>query len=340
MDSVCADLLPQGLDPGRTAFGAVVDVAVSSLRAPDTPRIDGDDPEHVRSLAEAGAPWPPILVHRQTMRIIDGAHRVRAARLCGHDTIAAILFDGDEREAFVLAVRLNVVHGLPLSRGERRAAALRIIRDYPEWSNRAIAAAAGISDKTVAAVRRSAAELPQSPRRVARNGVVHRLDTAQARRTAMELLRTQPGVPIAEIARRAGISETTVKDVRRRMRRGEDPVPARYRAAPRPRRATPAAASLDIGSEQAGHLESVGRLRRDPAVRHSDSGRQLLRWLEAPGFDCAHWAKVAENLPPYHIAAVIGLARQRAEAWQHFAHLLEQYDAQPAAGRWPLPGTG
>jgi ParB-like chromosome segregation protein Spo0J len=50
------------------------------------------------------------------MRVIDGIHRVEAAKLRGAKEIEARLFDGDESASYVLAVQANVTHGLPLSR--------------------------------------------------------------------------------------------------------------------------------------------------------------------------------------------------------------------------------
>ena len=57
--------------------------------------------EHIRSLAELQDELPPILVHRTTMRVIDGMHRLKAAILRGERTIEATFYDGDDAEAFV-----------------------------------------------------------------------------------------------------------------------------------------------------------------------------------------------------------------------------------------------
>jgi len=88
------------------------------------------------------------------MGIIDGVHRVQAAILRGQKEIDAEFVDGSSEDAFVLAVRVNVDHGLPLSLADRKAAAERILDTHPDWSDRAIAAAVGLSHKTVGAIRR------------------------------------------------------------------------------------------------------------------------------------------------------------------------------------------
>ena len=204
-------------------------VPVTDLVLSNWLRVKGEDIKHVRALAEVEDELPPIVVHQATMRVIDGMHRVRAAMLSGVAYIEALLFDGAEDEAFLLAVRLNVAHGLPLSRADRMAAAVRIIHSSPQWSDRAIARAAGLSDKTVASIRRRAsasAEIPHLPDRIGRDGRVRPFSPAAGRRMAGDLIEQNPDAAIREIALRAGISPGTARDVRERLRNGLDPVPA------------------------------------------------------------------------------------------------------------------
>ena len=152
---------------GPWAAGERVLVCVGA----DSPRLHGEDLEHIRSLAELADELPPILVQRKTMRVIDGMHRLKAAVLRGERTIEAIFYDGDDAEAFVLAVRSNVQHGLPLTLSDRKAAAARIVILNPHWSDRAIAEVSGLSAKTVATVRSDAADLlPEDSRRIGRDG--------------------------------------------------------------------------------------------------------------------------------------------------------------------------
>jgi ParB-like chromosome segregation protein Spo0J len=209
-------------------------VPVTDLVLSNWLRVKGEDIKHVRALAEVEDELPPIVVHQATMRVIDGMHRVRAAMLSGVAYIEALLFDGAEDEAFLLAVRLNVAHGLPLSRADRTAAAVRIIHSSPQWSDRAIARAAGLSDKTVASLRRRArasAEIPHLPDRIGRDGRIRPFSPAAGRRVAGDLIAQNPDAAIREIALRAGISPGTARDVRERLRNGLDPVPPRQRDA-------------------------------------------------------------------------------------------------------------
>ncbi|RAJ67249.1 MULTISPECIES: ParB/RepB/Spo0J family partition protein, partial [unclassified Streptomyces] len=214
-----------GADEGAGRERAVL--ALDTLLDSDSPRIDGEDGERVRQLAELEAPLPPVLVHRATLRVIDGMHRVRAARLRGDDTIEAEFFDGGDTDAFALAVRLNIAHGLPLTQADRAAAAERLLRARPSWSDRRIAAGTGLSAGTVAAVRRrSTAQDEQLNTRVGRDGRVRPLRAAEGRLRASQVIAANPGATLREIAAVAGIATATAKDVRDRMRQGRGPLPA------------------------------------------------------------------------------------------------------------------
>src|ERR1700731_5146192 len=76
-------------------------VPVSDLILSNWLRVKGEDIKHVRVLAEVENELPPIVVHRATMQVIDGMHRVRAAILSGVGRIEALLFEGAEDEAFL-----------------------------------------------------------------------------------------------------------------------------------------------------------------------------------------------------------------------------------------------
>src|SRR5262245_51146343 len=76
-------------------------VPVEELLPADSPRLSGENETHAWLLAETEAALPPIVVHRETMRVIDGMHRLRAAVLRGQKTIAVKFFEGDEKDAFV-----------------------------------------------------------------------------------------------------------------------------------------------------------------------------------------------------------------------------------------------
>ena len=146
-------------------------VPLLRLKPADSPRLDGEVREHIRILAGSTARLPPILVHRRTMRVVDGMHRYHAALLRGDVEIEVTYLDAADEDVFVHAVAANVAHGLPLSLRDRKAAAQRILKTHPDWSDRSVATTTGLSPKTVGAVRRRASvEIPQSGSRLGRDG--------------------------------------------------------------------------------------------------------------------------------------------------------------------------
>ncbi|MGQ4512762.1 ParB/RepB/Spo0J family partition protein [Streptomyces sp. DW26H14] len=190
-------------------------VSVDALSPGVSPRFVKEDEEHIRRLAETDDELPPILVHRQGMRIIDGLHRYRAAILRGQTSISVKFFDGSDEEAFIHGVKTNVTHGLPLSLAERKVATEHIVRMCPQLSDRAIAGMVGLSATTVAVVRnRSGVQNDQSNTRIGRDGRVRPNDAEERRRRALDVIRRYPEASIREIARAAGVSVGTAHSLR------------------------------------------------------------------------------------------------------------------------------
>jgi hypothetical protein len=281
-------------------------IAISELSPGYSPRIEGENAEHVRVLTESPDLLPPIVVHRPTMRVIDGMHRLRAAVERGDSEILVEYFDGSEDDAFIRAVRDNVHHGLPLSRADREAAVVRLLRSRNEWSNRAIAAVTGLSAPTVGAIRRRTADMPfQSGSRVGRDGRTRPLSGVDGRARASRIIAEQPGASLRHIAREAGIALSTAQDVRKRLERGEDP--------------------LRTGSlrEPAARVSTLAVLRRDPSLRFTRTGRALLQWL---GVSAADPDEMAQAIPEYSTRSMAELARACADTWTRFAEAIELSD--------------
>jgi ParB-like chromosome segregation protein Spo0J len=276
--------------------GPVATVPVSALRLGHSPRQAGENLEHIRALADAPDELPPIIVRRADMRVVDGMHRLRAARLRGETQIAARFFDGDDGEAFVLAVRTNVTHGLPLSLADRKAAAERIVTSHAHWSDRMIATTAGLSAATIARIRRTRAE-PDPDVRVGHDGKARPVNSLERRRVARAILLADPTLSLREVARRAGISPETARSVRRGL--PDEPVP------PREDRST-----------------IVRQLRTDPTLRFSETGRTLLRLLETRALPPETWTAIAANMPPHWRDLVARVAMECADTWRRFAEQL------------------
>lgn len=290
------------------------------------------------------------------MRVVDGMHRIAAAALKGMDSVEVQYFDGAEEEAFMRAVAANTSHGLPLSVEDRKAAARRIFSAQPDLSDRAVAACVGLDAKTVAAARRrSTGEFPRLNARIGSDGRTHPLDRTAERIRAAELMTSRPDLPLRAIVKETGLSLGTAHDVRQRLLRGESPIPSGRRQ-PRGKgsQALAAKPTAETGSTAEGgsrassadargrrqravadgspalagrarfSLETLHKLTRDPSLRHSESGRRLLRWL------CVHfilddtWRQHMESVPSHCTATMAELALQYSGAWKRFAEELSR----------------
>jgi len=325
---------PSETDRSTAVVSKVVTVPLLSLRPADSPRLNGEDKAHIARLAETEAPLPPIMVDRRTMRVIDGMHRLMAASLQARETIDVIFFDGTEADIFLHAVRENVAHGLPLSQADRRAAAERIIASHPHLSDRSIGQVAGLAAKTVAAIRKqSSNEGAQSTVRMGRDGKLRPIDSTEGRKRAAELLSNPSKVSLRDVARECGISPATVLDVRKRLERGESPVPAKANAAARAaagtsaegadRPAAPAPAPRLPEPTPPDPAATVEQLLRDPSLRSNEQGKRILRLLHHNAVSTGQLPDIATVVPPHCVTTVMNLAHQYAKMWHDFARELD-----------------
>lgn len=313
-------------------YSAAEKVAVSALRTADSPRLEGIDANHAEALAEVSEELPPIIVRRSTMQVIDGVHRLHAALLSGAEEIAVRFFDGGGDDAFLLAVKANITHGLPLTLADRRAAAARIIGSHPRLSDRAIASIVGMAAKTVADVRsRMDGEISQVEARIGRDGRVRPVNPVGGRLVAADVIAADPDASLREVAERSGISVGTARDVRRRVLAGEHPVPPQQRAGVngssngRLRQAPQVTPQSWIAED----TESIlAGLRADPSLRYNESGRSLLRWLGARTVTVAEWQPAIDRMPAHCMLNVSKLARACAQNWLELANELDRRVAE------------
>ncbi|WP_433655174.1 transcriptional regulator [Nocardia sp. CA-128927] len=331
---VQTDGRPVEEDSTTTATASIVEtVPLSSIRVSGTPRLRGVNLEHIQVLAGIGERLPPIIVNRSSMCVIDGVHRLRAAELRGDSHIAVVFFEGDEIEGFVVAVRANIAHGMPLTLADRKAAAKRILVTHPHWSDSSIAANTALAAKTVAVIRnRSTEEVPRLDTRVGRDGKVRPLDVGRGRERAARLISERPDASLREIAREAGVSPTTVRDVQARLARGDAVVPAPK--VPAPKGAVSSAAGSPPGRGEA--LDKLIRtVQNDPAVRFSDSGKALLRLIGSHPVDEKAWLNIIASVPPHCSASIARIAQRNAFYWARLADELVKRGS--AAANYP-PG--
>ena len=134
----------------------VVDVDVDELEL--CPEYQLREKLETWKVEEYGAVFerlPPVLVGKVDghLYLLDGWHRVAAARSVGREKVAALIIETDAATAFSLAIRGNAMHGLPLRTKEKKAAARGMLVRFPERSDRWIAEDSGLSHPTVTGLR-------------------------------------------------------------------------------------------------------------------------------------------------------------------------------------------
>lgn len=321
-------------------------VSLSELVLAESPRLGGENTNHTRLLAQVEGELPPILAHRATMRVVDGVHRVQAAKLRGDEEISVCFVEGSDEELFLLAVRENISHGLPLSLADREAAAERILVMNPWWSDRAVGEASGVAAGTVRRIRqRSTAYLEQSNTRIGRDGRARPVNGEEGRRRTIAVISEHPKASLRVIASKAGVSVSTAHRVRTELAEQDEPGEQNGRDGQgRPsvvtERATPLTESGDpeaadasaarpmAGGDRAGQARSADgaawasvrqRLRNDPALKYSEPGRALLRWLDVHAIEADEWKQLVDAVPAHWADVVAAIALNCSKQWQKIA---------------------
>ena len=109
-------------------------------------RTDGLDFVTVQTYAddmESGAVFPAVEIvsDGQSSWLVDGQHRLAAAKQLGHETITANVTEGDYRDALLKSCATNAEHGKPRTNEDKRQKVLMLLEDeeWKNWSDREIA---------------------------------------------------------------------------------------------------------------------------------------------------------------------------------------------------------
>ena len=290
------------------------DLLIDSVTCGDSLRSNGLDPTQVALLAESDGYWPPILVWGEHNEVVDGAHRVAAARRLRHPTVVAVRFVGTFEEARIEAVRRNTQHGLPLILEDRRRAARWILAQHPEWSDRRVAAVTGLSGKTIARVRIDAPSTVGDRdrkviginHRVGVDGVARPVRSEEARARIMRALEKCPEGSLRKIAVVAGTSPETVRRVRATLHSANGAVDGSIIVEP-PERERPRSSVWET----------------DPAFATCDNDGRFTQWFSRTSVDYDECRRHASAIPFGRIYEVVDEARRRANAWHAFATSLE-----------------
>jgi transposase len=313
-----------------------VEVSVGSLVIGPYLRQAGTSAAHVHMLADVAdsAKLPPILVQKNGARVVDGMHRLEAAKLRQREHISARIIECSDEEALLLAIKSNTLHGLPLSRPDRLSGARRILAAHPDWSDRAVAEIAGLSAKTIGAIRkRSADAILPLEKRLGRDGKRRPVAGREGRRRAADYIYAHPDASLRQIARESDVSLGTVQDVRERIRNGMDPESGRYeplseqiaersiRAVTQDRSSASSAnmRSMKHTTQQVSWSAMSAKLTNDPALRYTEGGRAFLRWMAVHAVNAEEWNQFIDVIPVHWLREVGQVADSIGMEWVRFA---------------------
>jgi ParB-like chromosome segregation protein Spo0J len=261
----------------------------------------------VERYADSWERLPPITVYKvdDQLLVADGFHRHAAAVMLGKRTIRAEIIEGSMTDALDFVASVNLFHGLPLTRAERRRAVEVKLKLHHDWSDRRMAEELAVSRELVAKIRRQLIESRQIPNLPGRVGADGKLYTSAGlpkdagerlpkdRQTEQELETTERG--------RRGLSGAAPPP----EPKGEAPGKAPTRVAERG-----AAIPLQEGGLAAALSAEVGAATIDEMLEvMSKHVMQLIAWTQAEGFLEAykHASPNARGL--FHTAAIKLAAR-------------------------------
>jgi ParB-like chromosome segregation protein Spo0J len=288
-------------------------VPLDELSVGYSPRLVRVDDDHVALLMEVLERLPPIVVNEATMTVIDGVHRAEAFRRAGRSEIRAVLYSGDETGALVLAVQANVRHGKPLSRVERQAAAVGLLRRCPDRSDRWAGEVCGLSHSTVARLRQ-AAQAADRTARTGRDGRRRPVDPAPGREAVADALSSGRATSVRQAAAAAGVAASTAQRVAAGLREEQRSMDGLPSPAPPP--------------------GQFLRARTDPASASRPGRPEIGSWLEKTAVDTQDLHLYLDSVPLDRIHEVVDECRRRAHTWAEMADTLEEQ----AKARRPGPG--
>lgn len=123
------------------------------------------DPDYIEELQGQGTHWPALVVNRELI-LIDGFHRLEAARRRGDEEIEVEVRDAEGDESLALAARLNTIHGKRLTVMEL-AWRIKLLVEEKGWSQARAGEYFGksqpwISDYLIDSPRGSTLHLPRA----------------------------------------------------------------------------------------------------------------------------------------------------------------------------------
>jgi ParB-like chromosome segregation protein Spo0J len=311
-------------DPSKDGGDGIVELAVDEIVVGPLIRAAGVRAEHVDALSELDGRWPPIVVTADDHVVVDGVHRLEAARKLGMRRVSCMLFRGEGGDAFAEAVRLNVRQGLPLSFDDRERAAREVLHAHPQWSDRRIAELCGLAHGTVARLRSVCAsgDAVHLDTREGRDGRARPVDPAAVRSAIRDAIVEHPDASLRAIARLVGSTPSTVRSVRARMTDGSERVLSELPTAAYRREA------IAHDDERTGELLAFSGvaarvLSDDSALNNTPERRAFVDWFERTAIE-DDWSAFVGGPPLSRVYELSDEARRRADRWRAFADALER----------------
>ncbi len=264
----------------------------------------------VERYADSWERLPPITVYNVDERLLvaDGFHRHAAAVMLGKRTIRAEIIDGTFTDALDFVSSVNLFHGLPLTRSERRRAVEVKLKLHHDWSDRRMAEELAVSRELVAKIRRQLIEahkIPNLPGSVGADGKLY--TSAGIPKDQGEKLPKEPQVPVEESTERG----------KRAMGAAAAPAAPAKGEAPalgKPTR-TSDKTSPQIGRDDPRYIgdelsAEVGAVGIDEMLEFMvNQIKQLIDWTHVEGFLDAYKSASAGPRGLFHTAAIKLAAR-------------------------------
>lgn len=331
--------------------GEVVELNPLLVDAGPRVRVDGLNLDHVAALRETLDDLPPVTVVAagDRWRVVDGNHRREAAALAGRP-LRAVVVEMSKADAEDFAWRANGQHGLPYSLADRRRRVRSLLNTRPDWSDRQIAADAGVTHKVVGALRPTGPGGQLDGKRQGADGKSRPGSKAeeQAQRDRISaLLAEHPDWSLHRVAREVGASAMTVASVRTQIKSspavgvGDPPVETGPPPSPGEDRS-----EVDGDGSTGRHLASVpdranetpeltvgdvlnwypspGQWASDPSFRVSSAAQDFARLMDRRMFRDAEAEDIAGCCPVDRRRNAAIAARQMVAAWAALAVELEQ----------------
>jgi len=117
-------------------------------------------------LMQTGEIFPPFHVVSvgNAYLLVDGYHRLEAAKLAHVKDARCLVHDGDRRQAILLSSSANTRHGLHRTIADKRKVVMNLLSDaeWREWSDHQIARHCGVSQPFVSGLRSKSRKLPDN----------------------------------------------------------------------------------------------------------------------------------------------------------------------------------